>query len=193
MSKSMSPTINTYISDTLALERHILQPLESQSNDDAMQKSANVARAVSEALTMVRSHIGALEQRLDAVGGHAGSPVKGGVASVLGAAASAIDNVRKTEVSKSLRDDYTALCLTSAAYTMLHTTALGLGDTDTATLAQQHLADTATVVMRLSSVLPSAVLSELQEEGVSVDKSVASQAERDIENAWKEGGSRTDN
>jgi len=185
-----APTINTYISDMLALEQHIATPLEKQVNDSDVQAVPAALRAVREALDIVYRHIGKLEARLDAVGGHRGSPVKNAVSSAVGVAASAIDKVRKTEVSKDLRDDYTALSLSSAGYTMLHTTALGLGDEKTAALAKDHLADVAAIILKIGSVLPVVVLAELQQEGVAVQTTIAATAERAVEAAWKEGAAR---
>lgn len=193
MANTTKPTMNTYVSDMLALERHMLQPLENQAKDEDVSKSAHASRVVNEAVTLTRAHIDALDKRLDAIGGHAGSPIKSGVASVLGVAASAVNGVRKTKVSKDLRDDSAALSLASAGYTMLHTTALALGDMTTASLAQKHLADTATIVMRVSAALPIVVLAELREEGVAIDSSVTAEAERNVENAWREGGTRSSN
>jgi ferritin-like metal-binding protein YciE len=190
MPTSTAPTINTYISDMLSLETHIATPLEQQVEDSDVQAIPIARRVIQEALDTVHAHIGKLEARLDAVGGHSGAPIKNAVSSAVGAAASAINKVRKTEVSKNLRDDYTALCLSSAGYTMLHTTALGLGDTATAQLAKDHLADVATVIMRLNKALPTVVLTELQQEGVAVSASVAETAEADAKDAWKEGGAR---
>ena len=191
MSATPAPTINTYISDMLALEQHIATPLESQISDGDVQAMPTAQRTIKEAFDIVQTHITKLEARLDAVGGHSGSPVKAAVSTALGGAAAAINAVRKTGVSKSLRDDYSALSLASAGYTMLHATALGLGDQATANLAKDHLADVATVIMRISSVLPVVVLAELQNEGVAVAPSVASAAEQDAEAAWKEGAARS--
>jgi ferritin-like metal-binding protein YciE len=193
MAPTTKPTINTYVSDMLALERHIAQPIKHQASDEAVTSSPKAARVVNEALTLTQNHIEALEQRLDALGGHSGSPVKSGVATALGAAAAAIGDVRKTEVSKYLRDDYSALALASAGYTMLHTTALALGDATTAALAKRHLADVATAVMRISATLPAVVLAELREEGVSIDTNVVAEADRGVDDAWREGASRSSN
>ena len=185
------PTISTYVSDMLALENHMLKPFESQSSDNAFEKYADAKANVGTALSMTRSHVSALESRLAALGGHAGSPIKETAASVLGVAASAINQVRKTEVSKSLRDDYSALCLASAGYTMLHSAALGLSDPETAALAKAHLADTATVIMKISETLPGIVLAELAEEGASVNPTAAAAARQDTSEAWQQGASRS--
>ena len=186
-----TPTISTYVSDMLALENHLLQPFKSQAKDDAFAAHATAKSSVDSAIAITQSHIAALEDRLAAVGGHAASDLKKGVASVLGVAASAIDNVRKTEVSKGLRDDYSALCLASAGYTMLHAAALGLSDAETAALAKRHLADTATVIMDISKTLPEIVLAELAEEGATVDPSAAAEARKDTGDAWQEGAARS--
>jgi ferritin-like metal-binding protein YciE len=186
-----TPTINTYISDMLALEQHIATPLEQQLNDSDVQAQPTALRVVREALDIVQTHIGKLEARLDAVGGHSGAGVKSAVSTVMGAAASAVNKVRKTEVSKNLRDDYTALSLAAAGYTMLHTTAMGLSDDTTAALAKDHLTDVATVIMKINSILPTVVLTELQAEGAPVSPTVSAAAERDAEAAWKEAGARS--
>lgn len=193
MSQATAPTINTYISDMLALEQHIATPLQGQVDDSDVQAQPIALRVIQEALDTVQRHISTLQTRLDAVGGHNGSPVKNAVSTAFGTAASAINKVRKTEVLKNLRDDYTALSLSSAGYTMLHTTALGLGDAQTAALAKEHLADVAAAIMKISRALPTVVLAELQQEGVNVTPDVAQTAERDAEAAWKEGGARSAN
>ena len=193
MASTTTPTINTYVSDMIALERHIAQPLEHQTKDDAVAKNADASRVINEAFKNVTTHIDVLERRLEALGGHSGAAVKSGVATAVGAVAAAVGDARKTEVSKYLRDDYSALALASASYTMLHATALALGDTQTATIAQKNLADVATSVMRISKTLPITVLKELREEGLAVDAGILGEAERDVANAWKEGGARSTN
>jgi ferritin-like metal-binding protein YciE len=189
MATTTAPTINTYLSDMLALEQHIATPLEQQASDSDVQAIPTAIRVVREALDVVQRHIGKLEARLDAVGGHGGTGVKNAVSTAVGVAANAVNKVRKTEVSKNLRDDYTALCLSSAGYTMLHTTALGLGDETTAALASEHLTEVAAAIMKVNKALPVVVLSELQAEGVSVSTAVAEAAARDSENAWHSAGS----
>ena len=193
MAATTKPTINTYVSDMLALERHIVQPLEHQSKDAVAQKYPDAYRAIAEAFTSTQARITALESRLEALGGHAGSGVKSGVAATLGNVAAAIGDARKTEFSKYLRDDYSALALASASYTLLHTTALALGDATTASLAQTGLTSVATSVMRLSKTLPVTVLAELREEGLAIDASVVSEAQRHVDQAWQDGGARSEN
>jgi ferritin-like metal-binding protein YciE len=169
----------------LALERHIAEPITHQQKDEAVIASPAASRLIDAAATMTKAHIAALEARLDQVGGHSGSQIKSGVAGALGAVAAAIGDARKTEVSKYLRDDYSAFALASASYTMLHTTALAIGDRATANLAQRHLAEVADIIVRISATLPTIVLVELQLEGVAIDASVLREAESNVDRAWK--------
>ena len=182
------PTMNTYVSDMIALENHMLAPLASQASDAELPKHPEAQRWIVAAESTVRTHIAALERRLDALGGHAGVGVKTGVASAVGAVAAAINHVRKTEFSKSLRDDYASLSFAAASYTTLHTTALGFGDRETADLAKQHLKNVAAIVLGIAGALPTVVLHELREEGATVDVSVAATAKHNAEEAWAAAG-----
>ena len=65
-----SPTINTYLSDMLALEQHMLKPLQTQADDKAVQALPTATRIVREAVNTRIAHIAALESRLEALGGH---------------------------------------------------------------------------------------------------------------------------
>ena len=185
-----APTMKTYVSDMLALENHQLQPLKTQAEDADVNAFPRAKACVDEALRTVEAHIESLNARLEALGGHAGEGVKSGVTSAVGAVAGVIDKMRKTEVSKSLRDDYAALCLSSAGYTMLNTAALGMSDPETASLAKRHLTDFASIVMKISHTLPSVVLGELENEGAAIATSAVSEAEGNVEEAWKVGAAR---
>ncbi len=177
-------TIRTYLSDALALERHINQPLGHQLEMEDTAKFSDAVRLISNLKARTERHILDLEAQLEEAGGET-SPVKSAWAQLLGAGAAALDGVRKTKISKNLRDDYTALALATASYTMLNATALGLGDKSTAKLAQQHLEDYAQIVVQISKALPGVVLEELALDGEHVLISAAQIAEQNTANAWK--------
>ena len=178
-------SIQTYVSDMLALERHIAQPLQRQLDIPDTGKYASALAAVAQIKALTDTHVTALEQCLEQLGGHGASPVKSAWASMLGIGAAAIDSMRKTKVSKNLRDDYTALSLASISYTMLYTTAVGLGDTTVADLAKRHLADDAKLVMQINQVLPEVVLQELQDDGEAVDTGAAELIRGTANEVWK--------
>ncbi len=179
--------LQTYVSDMLALERHVRMPFETQSKDDDFQNYTGAGDIVTRLLQLSDRHIAALGDSLSALGGHEASPVKSAVADFEGAVAGAIDKMRKTKVSKALRDDYTALALCTAGYTMLQTTALAMNDQSVADLATSHLTDYAQCIMSIGNALPAVVLQELRDTGLSVDESAAEPARQAVERAWRSG------
>ena len=96
-------TLQQYVRDMLAVERHILPALEAQSKDNRYAKYPRAQRLVNQIESTIHSHINGLEQYLKGLGGDAASPLKSAVTSVLGLAA-------------------------TVSYTMLHTTGLELSE-----------------------------------------------------------------
>ncbi len=179
-------TIATYVSDMLALERHIAQPVEAQLKSSDHQEYGTAISLITRLKSTTDAHITALENHLTAVGGHAGSPVKSAWSALLGGGAAAINQVRKTKVSKSLRDDYTALGLAAISYTMLNATALGLGDQTTAALAKRHLDDIAPLIVEMSKAMPMVVLQELKDDGENVTITAAELSKMQTGESWSE-------
>ena len=177
-------SIQTYVSDMLALERHIGQPLSRQQQFDDAARYQSAQAIINRIKAVNDNHIAALEQRLAALGGHAASPVKSAWSALLGVGAAAIDSVRKTRISKSLRDDHTALGLAAMGYEMLNTTALAMGDSETGAMAKRHLADLTPILIDISENMPDVVLQELIDTGVSVDPTVAKRARQDVDECW---------
>lgn len=177
-------TIQTYLSDALALERHIAVPLQRQLDLDDTTDFAEAVQVFSTIKSLTESHIAQLESQLADYGGEGGSAIKSAWSQLLGAGAAVVGGSRKTKVSKSLRDDYTALALATAGYTMLCATALGLGDGAPAHLAKKHLEDYAPVMVQIFKVLPGAVLRELALDGANVDITAEQYADQMTSNAW---------
>jgi len=178
-------TLATYVSDMLALERHIAQPVSHQQNATAATGYATASSLIDRIASISQSHIAALEARLDELGGNANHPLKVAWAGLLGAGASAIGGARKTKVSKYLRDDHTALSLASISYTMLYTTAVGLGDTATASLAKRHLRDIAPLIMEISDRTPTVVLQELRDDGETIRAEAADTIAHSLQDLWQ--------
>ncbi|MBD5655553.1 MAG: hypothetical protein IAI50_10320, partial [Candidatus Eremiobacteraeota bacterium] len=130
-----------------------------------------------------------LQAQLEAVGNDPASGIKSAWASLLGGGAAAINTVRKTKASKSLRDDSTALSLAATGYTMLHATALGLGDQATASLAKRHLDDIAPIIVEISRTIGLVVLQELRDDGENVSISAAQYSQQITGESWS--GSNT--
>jgi ferritin-like metal-binding protein YciE len=178
-------SLQAYVSDMLALERHVRIPFEAQAKDDDFSKYPQSGVLVQQILDQSKQHIDALEAALQQLGGNAADPVKSAVSQFEGFVAGAIDMMRKTKVSKGLRDDYTALALCTAGYTMLQTTAMALGNSTVAQLAQRNLTDYAQSVMAIGQALPEVALRELSDIGIQVATEAATAARQAAKEAWQ--------
>jgi hypothetical protein len=189
-------SLQTYVSDMLALERHVRIPFEAQAKDEDFAKYPHAGALVNQLLAQSQQHVDALEAALQQLGtGGAASGTADAVAAAKSAVsqfegffAGVIDSMRKTKVSKALRDDYTALALCTAGYTLLQTTAMALGNAAVATLAQRHLSDYAKSVMAIGQALPEVALGELSAIGIDVATSMAEPARKAAKEAWQGGG-----
>ena len=173
----------------LALERHINAPIESQHQSADHQKSAALP-IIAEIKALGTSHIAALENHLKVIGDSPAGGVKSAWAELIGGAAAALNQLRSTKVSKSLRDDYTALGLAAISYTMLHATAVGLGDAATAALAKKHLDDYTPIIVDISTAIPAVVLQELADDGESVQVTAAQLTQQVTKEAWSADNTR---
>ena len=177
-------TLQQYVSDMLAVERHILPALENQSKDDRFAQYPDAQQLVNQIETTVRSHINSLEHHLESLGGDSASPIKSAVTSLLGVAASVIENVRPDPISRNLRDDYTVLNLAAISYTMLHTTGQALMDQSTADLAATCLMDYTPLITDINEIIPEIVVSELRDETEILDPDAAQRAIERTQQAW---------
>ncbi|MDQ6826976.1 MAG: hypothetical protein M3Z14_07260 [Candidatus Eremiobacteraeota bacterium] len=184
-------SIKTYVSDMLALERHIHVPFETQLKDEDFTDYQDARQLIMRMTKLSETHVAALDGLLDQMGGHQASPVKSAVLQFEGIVAGAIDKMRKTKVSKALRDDYTALALCTASYTMLHATANAMAESAVATLAKQHLEDYTQVVMDIGEALPVVVVKELASMGMQVDTGTIARSVTATQQAWRPDGSRS--
>jgi hypothetical protein len=178
-------SLTTYVSDLVALVRHIEVPIDRQLESDDIAKYGAAIAIISELQAVLRTQRAALEILLETLGGHPATGIKSAWSSLLGAGAAAVNAVRTTKISKSLRDDYTALGLLSISYTMLHATASGLGDSAVAALAQRHLAQITPIIVRISTSIGTVVLQELADDGEDVRVSAAEFSAQQTHAAWE--------
>ena len=186
MSRNATEAINSYVTDMLALEQHLHKAINGQI-EDLDEDYPEVVRHLRVVEGEVEGHIDSLktlvERRVE--GGQAlADVVKRAGSAVLGVGAAAVDFVRNEKLPKNLRDDYTATSLAAIGYVMLHTTALSLGDREVADLAHRHLKDHARNVMLLHNLIPGAVITFLQNDGLPARTDVLSQVSRNIESVW---------
>jgi ferritin-like metal-binding protein YciE len=189
--KDNKEALRPYVADMVAVEKHILEAVERQRNDDDVKQFPDALQLVGRVESTLKSHVQALDSHLQGyTGGGAAGAVKQAVTGVLGAIAGVYDKVRKDTASRALRDDYTALSLASVSYGMLHTTALGLSQGTTAELAKSHLEEINSLIMELGLLIPRVVLKELSFEGYQVDAGAADRAVKNLEETWRNSAQR---
>jgi ferritin-like metal-binding protein YciE len=183
--RSVNETIADWVGDIVALESHVEEAMDHQLKIKTSNES------LKQTIQTFHDTIKASKERAVAYQEQYGSTPASGVlktgAELLGKAAGLIDKMRKDTVAKALRDDYTAYNHVAIAYTMLHTTAMALGDTATEAFAEQGLRTYAGMIQEINSVMPLAVVEDLKANGdvPSVDTSIVDQCRSTIDGIWK--------
>lgn len=180
---SRNETLTTYVGDVHALVSHGLEALERQVENLRKVSHKDALPAVVEGHRILERQKAALAGRLQSLGGSTTAPVKDAVSAVAGAAAGLLNAVRPSETVKSLRDDATFFNGLGVAYLLLYTTAHGLADDETATVAQEGYEDTARIIMHLDSILPKVTIEELREDRLEV-ADVTDRVKAMVDKAW---------
>lgn len=190
MARTPTEAIDSYITDMISLEEHMEKPFRQQA-DDLRDKQPELAGELRNMHALITQHITTLKNLRNRRDGGSERRVAEGVkraaSTVAGLGAAVTDLVRSEKLPKDLRDDYTAMSLGTIGYLMLHTTALALADNEVAELAQQHFNEYARAVMQLQNMIPTAVVTFLQEDGLPTRLDVIGQVGKTIDHAWSQG------
>lgn len=183
--RSVNKTIADWVGDIVALEGHVEEAMDHQLKLETSNSSLKqTIKTFHDTIRESKQRAVAYQEQY---GSEPGNPVIKTGAELLGKAAGLIDKVRNESVAKALRDDYTAYNHVAIAYTMLHTTAMALGDTATQSFAEQGLRTYAGMIQEINNVMPQAVVDDLKDNGdvPSVDSSVVEQCRQTIDSIWK--------
>lgn len=161
MSDKSQETITKYLGDMKAVVSHVQTAMERQK--DEFRDKPDVAQTIARIALSLKRQDDALGTRLEALGGSPTHPVKEVVSDALGVVAGLYNKVRTEGAAKGLRDDHVALNLVFVSYTMLHTTAIALGDAETAALAKRSFTEVAKFVTDIDRLVPPVVFRELQD------------------------------
>jgi len=174
--------VTKYLADMIGLEGHIYQAVDKQVKETMDERDLNPQ--LMRTRDILERHTQNLRSRLEALGGKPTSPLKEAGASVLGVAAGVIDKIRSEELSKDLRDDYTALNLSAISYVMLITTSLACGDRETAELCKANLNENAQLVKDLGGLVPYTVVRDLSDL-TDLDPNAVQEAKQIYVEAWQ--------
>lgn len=185
MNEQVRETITKYLGDMHSLVDHGLKAVGRQADELKKEGHPNTLRHVREMKSTLEQHTNMITARLKELGGSPTHPVKDAVSAVAGLVAGLYNEVRTEQASKSMRDNYTFFSLVSMSYLMLHTTAAGLGDRQTAQLAERGYKDAARMVMVVNRHMPELVVHELQQDKLPVTD-VTEECHRLVQEAWQQ-------
>ena len=187
--------ISKHTSNQTALIRHILEAVERQRSDDAVRNHLEANKIIIEIERVLKSQAQGLESLASKYGSEGESTIKKVVAEVLGMAAGVYDKVREQEVSRMLRDDYTALSLAAMGYTAYHTFGLVAKEQAIADTALKYLKEITPLLVSLSQVLPRVVADEVTRDMQDFQGDMASVAKAvdNTQEAWSNEVTRSGN
>jgi hypothetical protein len=175
-----------YVDDVLALERDLQAAVQRQVNDDHVLEQLDAASLIKEIALFTETRITALAELSHALGGRAGV-MKEVMAAATGVLTGLYGRMRKDSVSRTLRDDYTALALVATAYSMLYTASIALRNEHASTVAQRNLCSVTPLVMQLSRLIPEVVAAELAVDHPGIDTKAVEVGREATLVAWSQG------
>lgn len=177
--------------DLRALERYILEALDVQRSERALQEHEEARQLIERMIALLHVHIERLDEHLHLLSDHSRGELPDLSRSVTGVFVGFVCKMRSHETSNMLRDDFTLLNLAAAGYSTLHATALALDHASTAELALIHLREVTPLIAEINRVLPAVVVSELSVNFPQLDPSVAERALASTHAAWSAGSRRS--
>ena len=184
MTEKRNATLTTYVTDMHALVNHGLRAIDLIAQNLKGEHHPEAEAAVADFQRTLQGHLTRLDARAKALGGSTTQPIKDAVTAVTGFAAGLIAAVRSEEAAKSIRDSYTYLSHVAIGYLMLYTTASGLGDHETSSLAEQGYRDAARLVILIDKIMPTLVIQELRENGLPMAE-VSDEVHKMVVQAWQ--------
>ena len=183
MGDKRQETVTKYLGDMKSVVSHVHTAMERQK--DEFKDKPEVSQTIGRIAYGLQRQDESLGRRLEALGGSPTHPVKEVVSDALGVMAGLYNKVRTEGAAKGLRDDHVALNLVYISYTTLHTTAVALGDAETASLAKRAMIECAKFVADVDALVPKTVFSELQDGDFgSLDGSAPEQSRAAYREAW---------
>jgi ferritin-like metal-binding protein YciE len=178
-------TIADYVGDMVALEAHIEEALDRQLHSTTDTSVAH--EAIQRFHDNVKASRDTMRQYQEEVGSTGPKPLVQAGAALLGKAAGIIGKIRTEGVTKSLRDDYTAFNHAAIGYTLLHVTAVALGDARTAKLAESGLKSYAAMVQEINHLIAEVTIEELRKDGHAlVEPQAAAKNGKVVDRVWKQ-------
>ena len=183
--KKIHHAIADWVGDIVALEAHVEEAMDRQLKLESPSPvlTATIQRFHDTVRNSTQRAVAYQEQH----GSEPGNPIIKAGSNLLGKAAGMIDLMREDGIAKALRDDYTAYSLLAISYTMLHTTAMALGDSTTQAFAEHGLRTYAALVQDVSDLMPEAVVQDLKdnEDHPLQNTDIVDECREEVQRIWQ--------
>jgi len=166
--------INEAVTQMLAIEESLDRALSSQiddfeaTNPDTVLHLRYVAAFVTAHITQLRE----VAERDETLGARLGNRFRRAGSMLAGIGGSAVEFVRNETLPDQLRRDCGTASLAYAGYRSLFTTASALRAGPMCRLAAEFLSDYARITLILQDLLPDAVVTQLETEGLHLEEPV---------------------
>jgi ferritin-like metal-binding protein YciE len=153
-----------WLNDAYGMETSLVQVLQNHAKD--AQDHPQMQARIQEHLDKTRQHAELVKGCIERLGGST-SALKTGMANIMGVVQGMSTGAAEDELVKNGIADYAAEHFEIASYQALITAAQTLGDTQTASVCQQILADEQDMATWLSQQLPQSVSEIIQKKAAA--------------------------
>jgi hypothetical protein len=183
--KDSNEILRLYSSDLLELQRHIVDVVKDQTDQEEVRRYPEVQQLVIRIQDTVGRHFNELEQGLESLGGEKSSLLKQAMGRVAETAMGMVIKAEGSEkCSKVLRNDYLALDAASLGSLMLYTTAAAFNNDRIGEISERHFNELTSLAVEIREMIPEIVVREFADQGYSVNNGVTEEVNRKIQQAW---------
>jgi hypothetical protein len=185
--KDTNEILRLYSSDLLELQRHIVDVVKDQTDQEEVWRYPEVQQLVIKIKDTVGRHFNELEQGLESLGGEKSSLLKQAMGRVAETAMGMATKAEGSEkCSKVLRNDYLALDAASLGSLMLYTTAAAFNNDRIGEMSERHFHELTSLAVEIREMIPEIVVREFADQGYSVNNRVTEEVNRKIRQAWRQ-------
>jgi ferritin-like metal-binding protein YciE len=184
--KDTNEILRLYSSDLLELQRHIVDMVKGQSDQEEVRRYPEVQQLVTRIQDTVGQHFNELEQGLESLGGEKSSLLKQAMGMVTETAMGIATKVEGSEkCSKVLRNNYVALDAASLGSLMLYTTAAAFSNDRIEEISGRHFNELSKLAVEIREMIPEIVVREFADQGYSVNSGITEEVNQKAQQAWR--------
>jgi hypothetical protein len=184
--KDTNEILRLYSSDLLELQRHIMDMVKGQNDQEEVRRYPEVQQLVARIQDIVGQHFNELEQGLESLGGEKSSLLKQAMGRVAETAMGMATRAEGSEkCSKVLRNNYLALDAAALGSLMLYATAAAFNNDRIEEISERHFHELSKLAVEIREMIPEVVVREFADQGYSVNSGVTEEVNQKVQQAWR--------